>query len=130
MSLRVQELVEISLLSTGRYASVTNNEYFTWDTRATNYAMQMRLGNTNNAGKVDWTLAHAVENPDGDVTPAWQTLLTGAQLSVSSQVAVEFESQSIRPLLPYGRLQTIAKSGADADFTVADIVAHVMTEFK
>lgn len=129
MTLRINELIEVDLISTGRYASATSNNYFAFRD-AFNYAAQVRLGDTDNTGKVDWTLAHAIEDPDGDVTPNWQTLITGQQLSVSSQIAIAFEHVSIRPLLPYGRVQLIAKSGAAADFTVANIVAHVMADFK
>jgi hypothetical protein len=129
MTLRINELIEVDLISTGRYASATSNNYLTF-ADATTYAAQIRLGDTLNVGKIDWTLDHAIEDPDGDVLPNWKNLITGQVLSCSSQTAIQFDSSSASALLPYGRLQVIAKSGAAADFTVANIVAHIMAEFK
>jgi len=129
MTLRIQDIITVATLSTGGYASTTSNSYFNFSGGG-GYAAQVRLGTIVGTGQIDYTVAHAVENINGTVTPSWQTLLTGDSLTTTSAVSVQFESQSTRPLLPYGRLQVVAKSGAAGAFTVAGVVAHVLAELK
>jgi hypothetical protein len=125
MTMIINNRVDIALLSTGNYGSVTSNTAFTWR-HAKAYAGQLRLGTVTGSGRVDWEIQHACE--DTDSNPNYETLLSGPALTLTSAVDTAFESQSMRPLMPFGRLVVTAK-GADGDaFTVANIAAHILAD--
>lgn len=111
------------------YASVTGNAHFAIPVDAVNYAAKLKCGSVLGNLRVDWTLDHAHENPD-ETTPTWENLLTGKCISYTNQIEVEFEPTSVRPLLPYGRLQYITKSLDASGATVKDLVGYILSEFK
>lgn len=127
MTLMINTKVAIQSLTTSAYGSSTNNATFRWRD-AKNYAGQMRLGTVTGTGQVDWLIQDSADDPDVVTSPNYRTLLTGASLTTTSQVSAVFESVSIRPIMPFGRLQTIAKSGAAGTFTVENLVGHILAE--
>src|SRR5574343_628025 len=119
--------VSLSSLVAAAYQSATSNTYFALDNvcKPVGYTFFGSGSGVQLAVNIDG----CISDPN-QTTPTWQHVLNVDAATTASASKVNFQGASLahQPLLPYARVQVVAKSTTVGGTTVSNIIARLLAE--
>lgn len=123
--------VTLSSLVAAAYQSSTSNAYFALDPFASKPVGFSWAGGVSpiGAAQLEVKIDGALQDPNVS-SPTWLHVLNVPVVTTASVAQMQFQGASLshQPLLPYARVQVIAKNTGSGSLTVSNIVAKLIAE--